>query len=88
MEESSTYQAILRKVRDKGLEEGREEGREQGRADEARSLLLRIGTRQFGPPDVDVRTRLDAVNDLGRLESLMDRMVDKTVTSWAQLLGE
>jgi hypothetical protein len=80
MEESSTYQAILRKGRDKGLEEGR--------ADEARSLLLRIGTRQFGPPDVDVRTRLDAVSDLGRLESLMDRMVDKTVTSWAQLLGE
>jgi predicted transposase YdaD len=84
MRESTVYQAILRE----GLDKGREEGREEGRADEARSLLLRIGTRQFGPPDVDVRTRLDAVNDLGRLESLMDRMVDKTVTSWAQLLGE
>ena len=47
MRDSLTYQAIL--------EEGRPEGRAEGRVDEARELLLELGTGRFGPPDARTR---------------------------------
>jgi predicted transposase YdaD len=41
MRESSTYQAIL--------EEGRKEGRKEGQAKAGQRLVLRLGTKTFGP---------------------------------------
>ncbi len=72
MEESVTYQAILRR------------GREEGRA-AVLGLLLRAGQRKFGPPSETQEAVLRAIPDLPRLESLHDRLFD--VTSWDELLA-
>ncbi|MDQ2730154.1 MAG: DUF4351 domain-containing protein [Armatimonadota bacterium] len=68
MEASVTYQAIIRK----------------GRAEEARSLLLRMGSKRFGPPDTIIRTSIESVPTLEQLEDMADRVLD--VTSWTDLL--
>lgn len=47
MEESVTYQALIRK----GEAKGRAEGEAKGAAEEARRILLRIGARDLGKPD-------------------------------------
>jgi hypothetical protein len=73
MRDSSTYQAIV------------EEGRVEGRADEARTLLLYLGTRRFGPPDAATRAALEAVRDPERLDGWCKRLLD--VTGWAELLA-
>jgi hypothetical protein len=72
MRESSTYQAIL------------DEGRDEGRVEEARSLIFRLGTRQFGEPGESVRTRLAAISDLAVLEELLEKLIQ--VRSWRKLL--
>ncbi len=74
MRESTTYQAILR------------EGREEGREEEARKFLRRQGAKRFGAPTPTVLATLDQIEDLDRLETLGDRIVDPEVTSWDQLL--
>jgi predicted transposase YdaD len=76
MKESATYQMILR--------EGREEGREEGRVEEARAILLRQGTKRFGPPSEQARTALEATRSIERLELLTERLLD--VESWEELL--
>ena len=45
--DSTTYMAIL----EEGRAQGREEARAQGRLLGARSILLRVARRRFGPPD-------------------------------------
>jgi hypothetical protein len=72
MEESATYQAIVRK------------GREQGRAEEARRILLLQGELKFGAPDVATRGAVEAINDLRRLEDLSARLLG--AFSWEELL--
>jgi predicted transposase YdaD len=59
MEESVTYQAILRK----------------GEAKEARKLLLLMGRSRFGEPSPEVVAALEAVTDLNRLEELSVRLL-------------
>ena len=76
MRESSTYQAILR------------EGIEQGRLGEARAVLLRSGARQFGPPNPSVQARVESINDIPSLETLMDRILDHSAATWDELLGK
>jgi predicted transposase YdaD len=83
MQESTTYQAILREGRNKGLEEGREEGR----VAEARHFLVRVGAKRFGKPDTAVLAAIEAIRDVERLESLGDRIVDPDVRDWDSLLG-
>jgi predicted transposase YdaD len=77
MEESSTYQLILRR--------GKAEGLKEGRVTEARNLLLRLGEKRFGPVDPQSRTALEGLTELDRLEQLLDRMLD--VKTWQQLLN-
>jgi predicted transposase YdaD len=73
MEESATYQAIVRR------------GREEGRAEEARRmLLLLLGETKFGPPDDVARAALESIGDLARLEALGVRFVN--ADSWQELL--
>jgi predicted transposase YdaD len=76
MRDSLTYQAIL--------EEGREEGREEGQVQGERRALLRVGTARLGPPDDNIRSRIEAINDLDSLDRLMDRML--TALNWTELL--
>src|SRR6185295_30169 len=66
MRESSTYQAIL------------EEGREEGRVEGARRLLLRLGTRKLGPPDLSAEASLARIDDLDVLERLSDDLLTAT----------
>jgi hypothetical protein len=58
MEESTTYQYILR----------------QGAAREAQKLLLRHGARKWGPPGEDILATVRGINDLDRLERMDDAL--------------
>jgi hypothetical protein len=77
MKESVTYQAIL--------EEGEAKGRSEGAVAEAKTFLLRLGQIRFGSPDARVRSAVDAITDLERLEGLGERLL--SVASWEELLG-
>ena len=77
MEESSVYQAILKR--------GVVKGRAEGRAEEAREILLRIYTRRFGPPSADVVAKLNAVGEVEQLEQLAERGWE--AGSWEELLN-
>ncbi len=69
MRESDTYQAIL--------DEGRLEG--------TKAALLRLGEKRFGPPGQAVKAALDAIEDIGHVHRLLDRLQD--ATDWEQLLA-
>jgi predicted transposase YdaD len=73
MEESVTYQAILRK------------GEAKGEAKEARRILLLLGREMFGEPQADVQAALDALSDVRRLEELAVRL--RHVSGWQELLA-
>jgi hypothetical protein len=70
MEESDTYMAII----------------DEGREKEAKSIILRMGQKRFGPVPESVRARLAAVTDIDRLEIIADRLLD--VNGWEQLLED
>ena len=73
MKESSTYQAILA------------EGEAKGKAEEARTLLIRQGTKRFGPPTTQKIAELEAISDMARLEALTERLLD--VNNWDERLS-
>ncbi len=77
MRESVTYQAIL--------DEGREEGEMQGAVNEARELLVRIGTRRFGSPGSRVIDLIRGITERETLEQLVERVL--VVMSWQELLA-
>jgi predicted transposase YdaD len=81
MRDSVTYQAIL----DEGRVEGRAEGRAAGRVEEAREMLLELGSRRLGAPDARVHASLTAIDDHARLRRLASRLLD--VASWDELLA-
>jgi predicted transposase YdaD len=91
MQESTTYQAILKEGRDEGrnegLVEGRNEGLIEGRVTEAARMLLMLGEARFGNPDEATRTAVEATHDLERLERLTRRVIDTNVHDWNGLLG-
>lgn len=58
---------------------------EEGRAQEARTIVLRQGTRRFGAPSAKARTLIETITDLDRLEVLTDRLLD--VENWDELLA-
>jgi hypothetical protein len=62
MEESTTYQAIMRK----------------GKLQEDRVILARLGERRFGAIPDSIRQRLENYNDLEVLRELIDRVGDAT----------
>jgi predicted transposase YdaD len=73
MEQSATYQAIVRR------------GREEGRAEGERRLLLLQGETKFGAPDAATRAVLEATTELAQLEALGVRLV--SAGSWQELLA-
>jgi predicted transposase YdaD len=72
MEQSATYQAIVRR------------GREEGRAEEARRLLLLLGEPKFDPHDAATRAITEGITDVARLEELALRVA--STGSWQELL--
>ncbi len=77
MEDSVTYQEIIRK--------GKLERKLEGRAEEARNLLIRLGGKRYGTPDVPTQTAIDAIPSLEHLELLVERLLE--VESWQELLS-
>lgn len=77
MEESVTYQAIVAKGEAKGLD--------RGRLDEARRILLRQGRRRFGEPSEATVAAIEALDDLDRVEALLDRVFE--LSGWGDLLA-
>jgi len=73
LEESVTYQAIIRK------------GEAKAKVEEARRMLLLFGREQLGEPPQKVQAALDALADVQRLEELAMRL--RHVSSWHELLG-
>jgi len=59
MEQSATYQAIVRK----------------SRAEEARRMLLLLGEKQFGPATATARAAIEGMNDVAQLEDLAVRLM-------------
>jgi predicted transposase YdaD len=73
MKESSTYQAIL------------EEGRTEGAVAELKKMVRRLGDEAFGPPDSRAATAIERLDDLPRLEEMLNRV--RTAGGWPELLG-
>lgn len=71
-ENSVTYRAILA------------EGETAGRVREAKTLLLRLGTRRFRSPSIAISTEIETIADLSRLETLIEHTID--AASWEELL--
>ncbi|MFN4261808.1 MAG: hypothetical protein ACK4RK_21210 [Gemmataceae bacterium] len=69
LRESSSYQMILN----------------ERRAEEARTLLLQLGAKRFGPPTADIKDRLEAITDVARLERIGQGLLD--VNNWEELLA-
>ena len=61
------------------------EGREEGRADEARRMLLTMGTKRFGKPPAKLRKTIAAITEPAVFEALATRLFD--VESWADLFA-
>jgi hypothetical protein len=59
MEESTTYQWIVRR----------------GRLQEARTIILQLGHDKFGPPDEAATAALERITDIGKLETLSRRVL-------------
>jgi hypothetical protein len=78
MQESTTYQKVLRK--------GRQEGRQQGRLIELQRLLLRRASKRFGEDDAATTAALQAIEDIDRLEALFDRLDEHELQNWDELL--
>lgn len=50
----------------------------------AQNLILRVGTRRFGPPDPATHTRITAIRDTDRLERMIEAVFDSQ--SWRHFL--
>ena len=74
MQESTTYQAILK------------EGRNERRIAREKQLLIRLGTKRFGKPDHSTLDAIQVIPDIERLEALGDRIVDPDIRDWNSVL--
>ena len=74
MNDSVTYQAIPR------------EGRLEGQLEEARMMLVRLGTEKFQEPEGLILRRIEAIDDLEGLETLEIRVLH--ASSWGELLAD
>ena len=68
----------------RGEARGEVRGAARGKEEEARNLLLRLGTKRFGEPGKSVRARIEAISQIEALEQLVERTVD--VEAWQDLL--
>jgi predicted transposase YdaD len=82
MKESTTYQEIVKE----GIAIGEVQGEARGSVKEAQSILLRMGTKRFGPPTARTQKRIESITSVERLELLAERLLD--VTSWQELLSK
>jgi hypothetical protein len=75
LEDSATYQAILRK--------GRSLGERQGRLVEAREMLLELAADRLGEPDTETKKRIEEIED----HELLKRMIRAALSAnqWPEI---
>ncbi len=81
MEESATYQAILRKGEAKGKIEGEARGKLEGEL----SALLILGGKRLGKPRAKTLKTLHAITSAEAMERLVGRLLE--VETWSELLA-
>lgn len=81
LEDSTTYQLIL----ERGIAQGVTQGVAQGVAQEGQAIVLRLGSKRFGPPPPAVEGAIRALVDRDRLERLAERVLD--ATGWDDLMA-
>jgi predicted transposase YdaD len=90
LEDSTTYQAMVRKGKAEGEAvgkvEGKVEGKAEGKVEEARSLLIKFGAKKLGKPDVKTIAKIDRIRSLERLEDLIEHVF--VVASWKELFSK
>jgi hypothetical protein len=57
-----------------------------GRAEQARTILIRLGTKKFGTPAEQAAARIASLTSIDLLEDLIDRVFD--VATWDELLAD
>lgn len=88
MKESTFYQAILAEGRAAGEAEGEARGiakAERASAERSRRMIIKLGSRRLGDPDVGIVAALEAVQDLDQLSQIEERTFD--AASWEELLA-
>ena len=68
LEQTATYQRIIKKGRTEGLARGLTEGLNKGQAEGLRQTLTQLGTQKFGPPPRATKARLAAGAIMGSFE--------------------
>jgi predicted transposase YdaD len=86
LEDSTTYQATLRKGEARGLAKGKAEGKAEGAAEALQGMLLAQGEICFGRPTDEVVQRIRAVTDLPQLQAWTTRLL--AADGWDALLKE
>ena len=81
MEDSMTYQYIL--ARGEALGELR--GKAEGKAEEARTIILKLGSQRFGVPSANIHAIVGSISSLERLDQLVERLLQ--VETWDELLA-
>ncbi len=69
----------------KGLEKGLEKGRAEGRLLMLREALRKLLEGRFGPLPASLQERINAVNDVGRLQTAFDQAIQLTNLAELQL---
>lgn len=85
LEDSTTYQAILKKGLEQGVAQGMAQGVAHGETQEARTMLQIQGRKRFGAASESVRSTLEKIDDTSRLERMAARIFD--AQSWDDLLS-
>jgi flagellar biosynthesis/type III secretory pathway protein FliH len=83
--EAGIEQGIAQGI-EQGIAQGLAEGEERGRAAEAREFVLKLGEKRFGPIDELGRAALETSSRTA-LEALGERLLDRDVKTWKELLG-
>jgi len=65
-------------------ERGEERGEVVGALKEARATLIRLFAKRLGAPSAEVVKRLETIEDIDVLHSMIDRY-DEQIESWEQL---
>jgi hypothetical protein len=81
MEQSDRNQAVW----EEGEARGFAKGLAEAKASEFRRIILKLGTKRFGPPGPEVESTLRQLDDLSDLESILDNLME--AATWHGLLS-
>ena len=81
LEDSTTYQWILKK----GHAQGVAEGVAQGAIHATQALVLRLGAKRFGRATESTEIAVRAITDTDRLQRMTERVID--ATTWDEILA-